>query len=1071
VGPSEISFRVARFEGFELDLRAGELRRNGDATVGLADQPFRILAMLVERPGELVTREEIRKALWPNGTVVEFEHSISAAINRLRQVLGDSAEEPRFIETLARRGYRLRVKVEWVEGAGGRAELAKVEAGAGPQTPIERGLIGKKVSHYRVLEILGGGGMGVVYKAEDLRLGRRVALKFLPEELASDPAALRRFEREARAASALSHPNICTIYGVEEHDRNPFIVMEYLEGETLREVIARQAQRKAALEVEKLLELAIQVSDGLDAAHGRGIVHRDIKPANIFVTSYRSGFASTNPETQRGQAKILDFGLAKLSAAETPGAVSAEEPRDDGADHVMTREGAVFATSDPFVSRTGVAIGTAGYMSPEQVRGEKLDARTDLFSFGLVIYEMATGQRAFSGETAAELHEAIVERVPTPARELNPELPAKLERIIERALEKDREARYQSAAEMRAELKSLKREREARPGSRKWIVAAGIIAAVVIASAILWLAKTRTTARQSAPDTTLRQLTTNSFENRVTSGAISPDGRYLAYSDMKGMYVKVNGTGETRIVSAPEEFKDQKAGWECVAWFPDSSAFIVNAHRSGTESSRWNSEESSIWRISVLSGGPRKVRDAAVGYSISRDGAWIGFGTDRGKFGEREIWLMGPDGGQARKLFEAGEDGAIFGLSWSGDGKRVLYRTTGPSGDTLVSRDLERGAPTTILSTNEMKRVNDYFWLADGRLIYSVAEPESISGSHCNFWEMRLDARSGAPAEKPRRLTDWSGFCMSAMSETSDGKGLAFLKWSGKMTSYLAELERGGTQIVRPKHFPTSESSEGTVDWMPDSKAMLFISNRTGHFEVYRQALDQDIAEGPLTNGYGRDPHVTPDGGSIVYFAPGANGAPPATTAEEVMRISINGGASQRLFTAGPYSLISCARSPAGECVIGEPSEDGKQMIVTILDPRRGRGAELFRFDVSASGNDVTWWLAISPDGRRLAATRSAAGPIYILSLSGEILQQFDVTGWNDVQAFIWAADGKGLFVTAGIRNGRELLHVDLQGNAQALWENTGASGETLAKPSPDGRHLAFSSWATSGNMWMMEDF
>ncbi|MGB9335999.1 MAG: protein kinase [Candidatus Acidiferrales bacterium] len=1071
MGRSEISFRVARFEGFELDLRAGELRRDGDAGVGLADQPFRILAMLVERPGELVTREEIRKALWPNGTVVEFEHSISAAINRLRLVLGDSAEEPRYIETLARRGYRLKVKVVWVDGAGERAEPAKVEARAGTLTPIERGLTGKKVSHYRVLEILGGGGMGVVYKAEDLRLGRRVALKFLPEELANDPAALRRFEREARAASALSHPNICTIYEVEEHERNPFIVMEYLEGETLREVIARQAQRKAALEVEKLLELAIQVSDGLDAAHGRGIVHRDIKPANIFVTSNRSGFASTNPETQRGQAKILDFGLAKLSAAETPGTASPEEQRDDAVQHGMARDGAVFATSDPFVSRTGVAIGTAGYMSPEQVRGEKLDARTDLFSFGLVIYEMATGQRAFSGETAAVLHEAILERVPTPARVLNPELPAKLERIIGKALEKDREARYQSAAEMRAELKSLKRERETRPGTRKWMVAAGIVAAVIVVSAILWLANTRPATKQSAPETTLSQLTTNSFENRVTSGAISPDGRYLAYSDMKGMYVKVNGTGETRVVSPPEELKDQKTGWECVGWFPDSSGFIVNAHRSGTESSGWNSEESSIWRVSVLSGGPRKVRDAAVGYSISRDGAWIGFGTNRGKFGEREIWLMAPDGGQARKLIEAGEDSAIFGLSWSGDGKRVLYRTTGASGDTLVSRNLEGGAPATILSTNEMKRVNDYFWLADGRLIYSVAEPESISGSHCNFWEMRLDARTGTRAEKPRRLTNWSGFCMSGMSETSDGRGIAFLKWAGRQTSYLADMEAGGTRIASARHFPLNESSEGTVDWTADSKAILFVSNRTGHFELYRQALDQDIAEGPLTNGYGRDPHVTPDGGSIVYFERGANGAPPATTAEEVMRISINGGESQRLFTAAPYSMISCARPRAGECVIGEPSEDGKQVIVTILDPRRGRGAELFRFDVTASANDVTWWLDISPDGRRLAATRSAAGPIYILSLSGEILQQFDVKGWNDVQAFIWSADGKGLFVTAGMRNGRELVHVDLRGNAQALWENTGASGETIAKSSPDGRHLAFSSWATNGNMWMMEDF
>ena len=311
-------------------------------------------------------------------------------------------EAPHFIETLARRGYRWKAKVEWV--VDGRAAsvgpAAKSNGAAVAQSEFRRGLIGKKVSHYRVLEILGGGGMGVVYKAEDLRLGRRVALKFLPEELASDPAALQRFEREARAASALSHPNICTIYAVEEHEGNPFIVMEFLEGETLRDVIARPRAGQAGIEMEKLLDLAIQVSDGLDAAHGRGIVHRDIKPANIFVTSYRSGFASTNPETQRGQAKILDFGLAKLTPGGDAGDASARNSACDGWPGSWRDTRACEShrwLRIRSLSRTGVAIGTAGYMSPEQIRGEKLDARTDLFSFGLVIYEMATGQRAFSG--------------------------------------------------------------------------------------------------------------------------------------------------------------------------------------------------------------------------------------------------------------------------------------------------------------------------------------------------------------------------------------------------------------------------------------------------------------------------------------------------------------------------------------------------------------------------------------------------------------------------------------------------------------------------------------------------
>ena len=1069
MGKAHTSYRVARFEDFELDLRAGELRRDGDAAVGLPDQPFRILTMLLERTGEVLMREEIRAALWPNGTVVEFEHSINAAINRLRQVLGDSVEAPHFIETLARRGYRWKAKVEWV--VDGRAAsvgpAAKSNGAAVAQSEFRRGLIGKKVSHYRVLEILGGGGMGVVYKAEDLKLGRRVALKFLPEELANDPAALQRFEREARAASALNHPNICTIYAVEEHEGNPFIVMELLEGETLRDVIARPRAGQSGIEMERLLDLAIQVSDGLDAAHGRGIIHRDIKPANIFVTYDRSGFASTNPETRRVQAKILDFGLAKLTAAETEDRETARV--EDGLDRGVARSVDLIAGSDLLLSRTGVAIGTAGYMSPEQIRGEKIDARTDLFSFGLVIYEMATGQRAFAADSAPVLRDAILEKVPTPVRELNPQIPAKLEKIIEKALEKDREDRYPSAEDMRAELKSLRKDRESKSGTRKWAFAAAIIAAIVIAGVIFWFGRHRTTASQIAEAPVLKQLTTNSFENRVTSGAISPDGRYLAYSDTKGMYIKLIVSGETHIVPVPEKLKGRNVGWECVQWFPDSAGFIANVHASGADSSFWNSEESSVWRVSALGGEPRKIRDAAVGYSVSRDGAWIAFGANKGKFGEREIWVMGPGGEQGRKLIDAGEDRAISRLNWSADGKKVLFRQADATGDRLVSSDLEGGARATIWDTSDMKRVNDYLWLADGRLIYSAEEPDSFFGSHCNFWEVGIDARTGLADEKPRRITNWSGFCMSGMSETADGKGIAFLKWAGQQTSYVADLEDGGTRIASARHFPLNESSEGVVDWMPDSKAVLFNSNRSGRFEIYRQGLDQDVAEVKVTDGYGRDPHVTPDGGNIIYFARLENGLRIGKAPEEVMRVSINGGISQRLFTARPFSMLACARIAAGQCAIGEPSEDRGQLIVSAIDLAHGRGAELFRFSVVP--HEDTWWLAISPDGGRFAATRSQAGPILVLSAAGQVLQQIQVSGWSSLQSFDWAADGKGFLVVAGIPNGCKLLHVDLQGNAQVLWENLGASGETIAHPSPDGRHVAFSSWTTNGNMWTMENF
>jgi|SRR5271166_3331846 len=432
-----------RFGAFELDLRAGELRlvsvgreAEGRSRVLLPEQPFRLLLMLVEREGNIATREEIQKKLWPNDTLVEFGHSIHAAINKLRKALGDSSDEPKYIETIPRRGYRLIVPVEWIAGAecSPGVASAQVAGGAGASVrmqPDSGALTGGTVSHYRVLDIIGGGGMGVVYRAEDLKLGRRVALKVLPEELGSDPQALERFDREARAASSLDHPNICPIYEFGEHEGRPFMVMQLLEGQTLRD---RLAAGEGALPLEELLDIGIQVSDGLQAAHERGIIHRDIKPANIFLTN-------------KGVCKILDFGLAKLLEVgnEDEVAVQADAP-------VVTLPEASGASH---LTRAGVAMGTEGYMSPEQLRHEKLDARTDLFSFGLVLYEMATGHRAFSGETAAIVHDAILNSSPVPVCELNSTLPVKLVTTIDKALEKDRKLRYQHAPDLRMDLQRL----------------------------------------------------------------------------------------------------------------------------------------------------------------------------------------------------------------------------------------------------------------------------------------------------------------------------------------------------------------------------------------------------------------------------------------------------------------------------------------------------------------------------------------------------------------------------------------------------------------------------------------
>jgi serine/threonine protein kinase len=374
-------------------------------------------------------------------------------------------------------------------------------------------LIGKKVSHYRVLGAIGSGGMGVVYKAEDIRLGRLVALKFLPDELTDNPQALERFEREARAASTLNHPNICTIYEVEEYDGKPFIVMELLQGQTVRERLASRTPSAlggpgAALRIEELVMFAIQIADGLDAAHRKGIIHRDIKPANIFIT-------------REGQVKILDFGLAKLadsalikytSASEGPATLAAHETPTASADREhLTREGAM--------------MGTASYMSPEQIRGEKIDARTDLFSFGLVLYEMATGRQAFSGTTTAVVHDAILNREPVSPLILNASLPPKLEEIVNKALEKRPELRYQHASDIRTDLNRLKRDTDSERG--RPVRASAEASSPIIAKrgylklTALWLVVLATVAwywwqrSQRRPELTRRQLTTNSSELAV----------------------------------------------------------------------------------------------------------------------------------------------------------------------------------------------------------------------------------------------------------------------------------------------------------------------------------------------------------------------------------------------------------------------------------------------------------------------------------------------------------------------------------------------------------------------------
>jgi len=358
----------------------------------------------------------------------------------------DPAQRARLLEESGNDDPELRRTLEELLANEGSAADDLQATVSGGLDAVAFPLVGETISHYRILAGIGTGGMGSVYCAEDLRLGRQVALKFLAEEFSRDSAALGRFEREARWASALEHPNVCPVYEFGEHAGQPFLVMPLLQGETLRELLARRTP--SPLEVPELFALSLQIVAALDAAHRQGIIHRDIKPANIFIT-------------KRHQAKILDFGLAKLSGSPAVSAAKGGEvgPGAGGTPALPAKQDAPTVSIDPnALSSPGVAMGTVAYMSPEQARGEDLDTRTDLFSFGAVLYEMATGQPAFTGNTTAVIFEAILNRTPPSPLQLNPSLPLEFEHIVNKSLEKDRELRCQTAAELRADLKRLKRD-------------------------------------------------------------------------------------------------------------------------------------------------------------------------------------------------------------------------------------------------------------------------------------------------------------------------------------------------------------------------------------------------------------------------------------------------------------------------------------------------------------------------------------------------------------------------------------------------------------------------------------